>query len=392
MMRILLLAWRYIAFHKVVTAILLISITATLYLPFTVSILVDRLESQLLARAETTPLIVGAKGSRFDLTLNALYFEANAPHTIAMRESHKIAESGLATPIPMHVRFSARGFPVVGTTLEYFDFRNLTIAAGDHLGVLGDCVIGADVAEALDLKPGDRIMSDPENVFDIGGSYPLNMKVVGILARSQSPDDNVVFVDVRTAWIIEGIGHGHQKLTAATDSSVVLKQSDSQVVANAALPQYTEINADNLASFHFHADPEELPLTSVIVLPNDKKSRTLLEGRYENDDATAQILRPIRIVDEMMAMVFKIKRIFDAAMVVIAVATALFLILVLLLSFRLRENEMLTMFKLGCSRMTIFWLQTAEVVVIVTVSALLAGALTMITLPLATDIIKGIVT
>ncbi len=392
MMRILLLAWRYIAFHKVVTAILLISITATLYLPFTVSILVDRLESQLLARSETTPLIVGAKGSRFDLTLNALYFEANAPHTIAMRESHKIAESGLATPIPMHVRFSARGFPVVGTTLEYFDFRNLSIAVGDNLGVLGDCVIGADVAEALDLKPGDRIMSDPENVFDIGGSYPLNMKVVGVLARSQSPDDNVVFVDVRTAWIIEGIGHGHQKLTAETDSSVVLNQSDSQVVANAALPQYTEINAKNLTSFHFHADPEDLPLTSVIALPHDKKSQTLLEGRYDGDDATAQILRPSRIVDEMMAMVFKIKRIFDAAMVVIAVATALFLILVLLLSFRLRQNEMLTMFKLGCSRMTIFWLQTAEVVVIVAVSALLAGMLTLITLPWATDIIKGIVT
>jgi len=392
MMRILLLAWRYITFHKDVAVILLISITATLYLPITVNILIERLENQLLSRADCTPLIVGAKGSRFDLTLNTLYFEARAPHEITMRENQVIAESGLAVPIPLHVRFKARGFPIVGSSYDYFDFRKLKLAAGHNLGILGDCLIGANVAHALDLKPGDRLMSDPENVFDIGGSYPLNMKIVGILVPSRTPDDNAVIVDIKTTWIIEGIGHGHQNLSVGTDSTVVLQQSDSLVVANAALQQYTMITPDNLASFHFHADPAELPLTAVIALPHDKKSAVLLEGRYDNEKTNVQILKPSRVVSEMMAIIFKIKKIFDAGMILIALTTSLFLALVIILSFRLRKNEMHTMFNIGCSKMTVFWMQTMEIVLILAAGIILATILTLITLPLATDLIKGIVT
>ena len=54
-------------------------------------------------------------------------------------------------------------------------------------------------------------MSDPLNVFDLSGTYPLKMRVVGVLEKSGSADDDAVFVDLHTEWIISGIGHGHQK-------------------------------------------------------------------------------------------------------------------------------------------------------------------------------------
>ena len=93
------------------------------------------------------------------------------------------------------VRQRARGFPIVGTTLDYFAFRQLQIRHGTTLIRLGDCVLGAGVARKLGLEPGDRLLSDPENVFDIAGAYPLNMRVVGVLDDSHAPDDNAVFVD-----------------------------------------------------------------------------------------------------------------------------------------------------------------------------------------------------
>ena len=68
-MRTLLLAWRYVAYHKVKTAILIACITLTTYLPVVVHGLISRLERELTARAASTPLVIGAKGSRFDLTL-----------------------------------------------------------------------------------------------------------------------------------------------------------------------------------------------------------------------------------------------------------------------------------------------------------------------------------
>lgn len=386
--RILLLVWRYIVFHKLKTVILVSCITLTVYLPATLHRLVDYFQGQLTARAETTPLVLGAKGNRFDLALHALYFQADAPDTITMQEVQNVRAGGLADPIPLDIQFRARGFPIVGTSLEYFTFRGLQVAHGSQLVRLGDCVLGAGVAKALRLGPGDRLTSDPENVFDIGGTYPLDMRVVGVLAQAHCPDDEAVFVDVKTSWIIQGIGHGHQDLTTTDDDNVVLERTDKKVVARASLFQYTEITEDNLASFHFHGDPAGFPITACIVLPHDEKSEVLLLGQYGSAGARAQILRPVKVVEELMEMVFKVQRFFDATIALVAASTAFFLVLVVLLSLRLRRREMETMFKLGCSRLTIFWLQSVELAIILLVSFTLAFALASATMYFAPSVMR----
>ena len=51
MFRILLLAWRYICFHKLKTSILVVSITLTLALPLAVHTVMDHYQARLMARA-----------------------------------------------------------------------------------------------------------------------------------------------------------------------------------------------------------------------------------------------------------------------------------------------------------------------------------------------------
>ena len=375
--RHLFLAWRYIVFHKAKTAILLCCVTLTLFLPLALNRLISDFEKRLMARAEATPLVLGAKGSRFDLALHALYFRGKAPDQVNMRDYDTAQNSGLARMAPLFVRFSARGFPIAGTTLDYFDQRGLVIARGDSLSLLGDCVLGANAAAQLGLGPGDALLSDPENVFDIAGAYPLRMRVAGTLASSGTPDDDAVFVDLKTAWVIQGIGHGHQEMESA-DGSVTLERSETNVVANAALPQYMEITPENVDSFHFHAEPAELPLTAVLAWPKDDKSRTLLLGRYNSDAAEAQILQSSDVVEEMLGLVFKVKRFFDLNYALVAASTGLFLTLTVLLSLRLRRREMQTLFQLGCSRGTVFWLQASELLIIFAISLALALALAAI--------------
>jgi len=386
--RILLLVWRYIVFHKIKTAIVISCITLTIYLPVTLHWLVDYFQDQLTHRAETTPLVVGAKGNRFDLALHALYFRADAPDAITMREVRDIRAGGLGDPIPLGIQFRARGFPIVGTSLEYFAFRGLEVDNGSQLVRLGDCLLGASVAKALHLGPGDRLVSDPENVFDISGTYPLNMRVTGVLAETHRPDDEAVFVDIKTFWIIQGVGHGHRDLATVDDDNVILNRTGKKVVAGAALVQYTEITEDNLHSFHFHGDPAGFPITACIVLPHDEKSEVLLLGRYASPQAQAQILEPIDVVEELMEMVFKVRRFFDVMIVLVVVSTVFFLVLVVLLSLRLRRREMETMFKLGCSRLTIFRLQSAELAIMLLVSFFLAFALASATMYFAPSVMR----
>jgi len=369
------LAWRYVAFHRVKTIILVACVSLTLFLPLFLSRMISEFETQLMARAESTPLVVGSKGSRFDLALHALHFRGRTPELLAMGDFQELRESGLARVVPLFSRFSARGFPIAGTTLDYFERRGLRVAEGEMLSMLGDCVLGANVAAALGLGAGDHLLSDPKNVFDIAGDYPLRMRVVGALASSGSPDDDAVFVDLKTAWVIEGIGHGHKDMEKAPDREVVLDRSDSNVVANAALPQFMEITEENAGSFHFHAEPEDLPITAALVWPNDDKSRALLLGRFTIGADQAQILESVEVVEEMLGLVFKVKRFFDANFALVAASTCLFLTLTILLSLRLRRREMQTMFQIGCSRGTVFWLQACELLIVLAVSLVVAGML-----------------
>ncbi len=373
------LALRYLAFHRLKTLILLTSITLIIYLPIGLRVLVDQSSRQLTARAAATPLIVGAKGSPLELVLNSLYFGSDSPEATRYEEATRIDSTGLGTPIPLYVRFRAQEHPIVGTTLDYFEFRGLRLAGGRQLGMLGECVVGARAADALGVGAGDFVVSSPESVFDLAGVYPLKMRVVGVLDFSDSADDDAVFVDVRTAWIIQGLGHGHQDLAAPEAANAVLSREGNRVVANASVVQYNEVTADNITGFHFHGDLSGYPLSAVIAVPPDDKSAALLRGRYQSPDELVQVVEPVGVMDELLATILTVESFVVAGAVVVGLATLATAALVFMLSLRLRRRERETMFKIGGSRLAVGGLMASEIVAVLVGGSLLAAGLTFLT-------------
>lgn len=365
------IAWKYLTFSKARSATLIACITLIAVLPLALEIILDESEHQLVERAEHTPLLVGARGSALDLVMNSLYFADEVPESVTLASAEEITATGLADAIPLYVRFRARGFPVVGTTLDYLDYRRLRLAAGTPFGLLGECVIGATVARQLGLKPNDSLMSSPETVFDLAGVYPLKMRVAGVLAPTQSADDLAVLVDVRTAWVIEGLVHGHEDITRSQDSTVIIGRGESSVTASAKLMQYNEITQDNVEAFHLHGDSAGYPLTAVIALPRDDKAAAILRGRYQNMDSPSQIVRPADVIDTLMTSIFRIRNVLDAVILFVGLATLMALVLVFALSLRLRQREIDTIFRLGCSRLAIARLLGAEIAIIAAISAVL---------------------
>jgi putative ABC transport system permease protein len=372
------LAWRYLSFYKARSLVLICCITIIAALPLVLETLVDESERQLSSRAQSSPLLIGAKGSSLDLVMNSLYFSDEQPEPITMAAIDQVWDSGLAAPIPLHIRYKARTYPVVGTTLDYFDFRQLEILQGQMFALIGQCVLGAEAARTLNLGPGDTITSSPEAMFDIAGVYPLKMTIAGVLSESNSADDRAVFVDIQTAWIIGGLGHGHTDVTRTQDESVILKKDAANVTANAKLMQYQEITEDNIDSFHLHGDPADFPLTAVLAVPADDKSATILQGRYLDTDNPYQIVRPAEVIDALLATIFKIRTVLDGIIVLVGFATLLSLVLVFSLSLRLREKEIDTIFKLGASRATVTCLLGAEISIIIVVSGLICSAIILL--------------
>ena len=375
---VLYLAWRYVAHHRIKTSVLVAAIALIVYLPVGLNVLVNRSAEELTSRADRTPLVVGANGSALELVLNSLYFDSALPELTNWGEARQVADSRLAQSIPLYVRFRARGYPIVGTSLDYLAFRGLELAAGRPMAILGECVVGADAAAKLGVTPGDSIVSSPESVFDLAGVYPLKMTVTGVLAPAYGPDDGAIFVDVKTAWVIQGLVHGHQDLATPEAASAVLDRQGDTITANASVVQYNEINEENLGSFHFHGDLSDYPLTAVIAVPKNDKSATILMGRYEGEQPS-RIVRPAAVIEDLLETVFTVQGFVVAALGLVGGATFAVAGLVFLLSLRLRRREIETMIKIGGSRMAVGSLLVSEVAVVLVLAAVLASGLTALT-------------
>ena len=387
----LFLGWRYLAHHRFKSGILIASITLMLFLPAATRLLVEDSATALTARADVTPLILGARGSELELVLNTLYFHAKSPAEIENQAFIEARSTGLAEFIPIHSRFHAQGAAIVGTSLDYFNFRGLKIANGRKMGLLGECVIGANVAARLGLGPGDSIISSPETVFDIAGVYPLRMTIAGVLRSAGTADDDAVFVDVRTSWIIQGLGHGHTDLAEPEAGAAVLSRRDNVVTANASLTQYAEITPENISAFHFHGSDETFPLSSIIAVPSDQKNATLLRGRYQ-DDELLQLVLPGKVLDDLLETVFAVQNYVILGLAILSLATVAVITLVFLLSQQLRKGEFHTLSRIGASRAYVSVLIASEIGFVFLISAFLAVGLTYVTRYYAMQILQSFLT
>ncbi len=345
------LAWRHLAFHRGRSAILVAAIALTLLVPFGVEGLVATLGRAIDTRAASTPLVLGARGSRFDLVLNALSFRGRVPDPLPLGAVEDLSQAGFGTVIPILARDTARRAPLVGTTPDYFELRGLTARKGSLPALLGECVLGAELAERFDLGPGDHILSDSNELYAIDASYPLRMRIVGVLGANHTADDQAVFASLETVWIAEGIGHGHADVQDVSPDRVI-SRTDTDVKLDSGVREYQEVTPENLASFHFHVEHDQLPLTAAIVVPRDDRARTMLKGRYRVAEGQ-QLLEPVAVVEEVTGFVMRLKAFFDANVLLVLAATVVFLGLVVLLSVRVRQREFETLSRIGCARATV---------------------------------------
>ncbi len=350
------------------------------FVPLTPYLLVGRAASTLEQRAISTPLMLAAAGSKTDVILSALYFDGRK-HTLMTMGEVMAVDRKRAKAIPLHMRFSSSGTAIVGTTEDYYKLRALQLEDGDFGERYGDCVVGYNAARRLQVSPGDFLSSDPKTIFNLTADYPLRIRVTGVLGPSGSPDDDVVFVSMDTAWIMDGIGHGHFQQPTQGDSPM---QDEPSHVANpigsATEKLHLEITDDNIESFHFHGRRSDYPVTACIIVPEDTRAETLLIGQYAaRSDGNVMVVEPLRVVRRLLASVLRIRNLVISGLALVTVACMLLVVFVFLLTFRLRQNEFDTLKKIGASRIQVFGMIFWETGLVLTTGASLGITLGLLT-------------
>ncbi|MFR0693302.1 ABC transporter permease [Enterobacterales bacterium AE_CKDN230030158-1A_HGKHYDSX7] len=153
-----------------------------------------------------TDLIVGARSGSVNLLLYSVFRIGNATNNIRWESYETVTHSPLVKwAIPISLGDSHRGYRVMGTDTGYFEHyrfgrgQALELAEGRPFGQdLFDVVLGAEVAEALHYKLGDRIvLAHGVSTIALVQHDDKPFTVVGILKRTGTPVDRTLHISLQ---------------------------------------------------------------------------------------------------------------------------------------------------------------------------------------------------
>ncbi len=370
--------------HGLRTLVLVATVGIVVGLPLVCDATLSAYMKTVTARARATPILVGPLGGETDLLLDALYLRPDDRSSITQGALRSACADIDARTIPLHLRHRAAGFALVGTDLGYFELRDLRCAEG-HLPLrLGDCVVGDEVAARAGVGAGDVLLSDPEGVLDMVAGFGTRLRITGVLAPNGTADDRAVFCDVKTAWVIDGIGHGHEDVDGTSSFGDV-------PAARVDLPQHSGVDDSNLGSFHFHGDPADFPLSAAIVVPATEAEGLIVRGRLTTAEAGAQAIVPTQALDELLAVVLRIQGIVHLLTSVLAAITLILLVLIGILALRLRRVELATLAAIGVRRRAIAGLIVCEWSFILLAGAAAAAVIAFATHRWGAELLEGFI-
>lgn len=210
------LAWRSAWNRRLTLGLTLISITLSLAMLLGVERLRNEAHRSFSLSVSGTDLIVGARTSPVQLMLYAVFRIGEATNNIGWSSYQKIAANPMvAWAVPISLGDSHHGFPVIGTTPDYFehfhygDAQHLSIVEGQPFKNIFDVVLGAEVAHQLGYAVGDHIVLS-HGMGDAGlpehGDKPFT--VTGILAATGTPVDRTLHIGLEgiTAIHLDWVG------------------------------------------------------------------------------------------------------------------------------------------------------------------------------------------
>src|SRR3954471_4413753 len=172
--------------------------------------------------------VLGARGSKLQLVLNAIFHLEASPGNLAAADYEGVRRMPMIkTAIPIAVGDNLRGYRLVGTVpelftnVEYAPGKKYTLVPGGKIFVAGQkqAVAGSFAAERLGLKVGDKFHSYHGLAFDPKAEHADDFTVVGILQPTNTPVDRVIWVPLAGLQAMSG-----HDAKFATDVSAVLIQ------------------------------------------------------------------------------------------------------------------------------------------------------------------------
>lgn len=311
-------------------------------------------------------LIVGARTGSLNLLLYSVFRIGNPTNNIRWESFQDIASSPrVKWAIPLSLGDSHKGYRVLGTTTDYFDYfsygekRRLGFERGGPFSGVFDVVLGAEVARQLNYSLGDKLVlahGVAATSFSLHDDRPF--KVVGILAPTGTPVDQTLHVSLKG---IEAIHIDWQHGVKMPGSSV----SDEDLVA-------ANLQPESITAFMLGLNSR---------MATFRVQREINE--YPNEPLLA--ILPGVALSELWQMMGMLENTLLLVSVLVFIAACLGVSAMLLASMRERRREIQLLRVIGAPPGFIFLLIELEALLITVSGVLLGGGVLVGCLMLASD-------
>ncbi|MFA6962487.1 MAG: FtsX-like permease family protein [Opitutaceae bacterium] len=177
--------------------------------------------------------VLGARGSKLQLVLNAVFHLEASPGNITAADYDQIrANPAVRRAVPLALGDNLKGYRIVGTIPEFFTEgeyapgRHFKLAQGKWFALMArEAVVGDFAARQLGLKVGDTFHPFHGLSYNPSEQHAETYVVAGVLAPSNTPVDKVVWIPVEGVQTMTG----HDPKMSDELSAVLVKLTSPMV-------------------------------------------------------------------------------------------------------------------------------------------------------------------
>ncbi|NBQ91578.1 MAG: ABC transporter permease [Betaproteobacteria bacterium] len=202
MRSLLTIAWASAWHRRFALSLVVLSLALSTFLLLMVERVRHDVRENFSNAVSGTDLIVGARGSAVQLLLYSVFRIGQPTQTMEHRSVLALQQDpAVRWVVPISLGDTHRGYPVVATTTAYFDHvrygprLEMSMREGRRFEAVFDAVLGADVAQQLGYRLGQRlVLRHGSGALDSADHDEMPFTVVGILARTGTPVDRSVHI------------------------------------------------------------------------------------------------------------------------------------------------------------------------------------------------------
>lgn len=363
--------------RKLMAGLTVFSIAVSMFVLFSVEHLRGEVRQNFERAVSGVDLIVGARTSQLNLLLFSVFHVGSPSSNISWNDYLTLADAkSVKWAIPISLGDSHQGFPVVGTTDQYFThFRYgnknaVDFTLGHAFTQPRDMVLGATVAQELGYQLGQEVVlahGTGKVSFTHHNQFPFI--AVGVLEATGTPIDQSVFVPIES---IDSMHSVSERRTISRHSSEHMN---------------SDIHEDDHAQ---HSVIDSNLQLSAVYLGLTSKIATLQVQRAINTDKQAPMsaILPGVALAELWNLMKGVETSLSLVSSLILFAAMLGMLTMLLASIHERQREIAVLRALGANAFLIVLMIECEAIFLALSGCIIGYLMTNVSIWLSADYVQ----